>query len=72
MAIAIDPPYCGCTECLTLEYVPLNKASTHQIVAMLNGELGNNTGCVTGKELLDAVEDCNLQAYDTVFEFLVR
>lgn len=41
--IAIDPPYCGCTECLTGEYVPLDLASTEQIVAMAMAHLVNNT-----------------------------
>lgn len=43
--IAIDPPGCGCTECITGEYVPLVDATPRQITDMLAGRLGNNTGC---------------------------
>lgn len=43
--IAIDPPGCGCTECITGEYVPLINATAEQITDMLAGRLGNNTGC---------------------------
>lgn len=42
--IAIDPPNCGCTECITGEYVPLVDATPRQITDMLAGRLGNNTG----------------------------
>lgn len=41
---AIDPADCGCTECLTGEYVPLNQASREQILQLARGKLGNNTG----------------------------
>lgn len=43
-AVAIDPPNCGCTECITGEYVPLADATPRQITDMLAGRLGNNTG----------------------------
>lgn len=43
--IAIDPPNCGCTECITGEYVPLVDATPRQITDMLAGRIGNNTGC---------------------------
>lgn len=43
--LAIDPPDCGCTECITGEYVPLIDATPRQITDMLAGRLGNNTGC---------------------------
>jgi hypothetical protein len=42
--IAIDPWNCGCTECLTGEYVPLRRATGEQVAALLRGEIGNNTG----------------------------
>lgn len=42
--VAIDPPNCGCTECITGEYVPLAAATARQITDMLAGRLGNNTG----------------------------
>lgn len=41
---AVDPIDCGCTECLTGEYVPLNQADREQIKAMLQGKIVNNTG----------------------------
>ncbi|MGW3308243.1 hypothetical protein ACWDG9_16840 [Streptomyces sp. NPDC001073] len=40
--IAIDPPGCGCTECMTGEYVPLNRATPDQVAALLNGTLRNH------------------------------
>lgn len=43
--LAIDPPNCGCTECITGEYVPLIDATPRQITDMLAGRIGNNTGC---------------------------
>lgn len=42
--IAIDPVGCGCTECMTGEYVPLEDASSRDIYDMLMGYVGNNTG----------------------------
>ena len=42
--IAIDPRGCGCTECLTGEYVPLDQATSAQIALMAAGLLANNTG----------------------------
>lgn len=41
--IAIDPPGCGCTECITGEYVPLDQASDRQIADLLRGEIRDNT-----------------------------
>jgi hypothetical protein len=41
---AVDPPGCGCTECLTGEYVPLQQATGAQVAALLAGAVGNNTG----------------------------
>lgn len=40
--IAIDPPGCGCTECIIGQYKPLDWATQEQIVDMLTGRLGNN------------------------------
>lgn len=40
--IAIDPIYCGCTECGTGQYVPLNQATAEQIAAMRAGILGDH------------------------------
>lgn len=42
--IAIDPPGCGCTECIIGDYVPLDLATDEQVLAMLQGYLYNNTG----------------------------
>jgi hypothetical protein len=44
VAVAVDPPGCGCTECLTGEFVPLEQADPAQIERLLTGMLGNNTG----------------------------
>lgn len=40
---AIDPPGCGCTECLTGEYIPLDRASDQQILDLFAGRLRDNT-----------------------------
>ncbi|MGW0333540.1 hypothetical protein ACWD0J_16985 [Streptomyces sp. NPDC003011] len=40
--IAVDPPGCGCTECMTGEYVPLHRATPDQVASLLNGKLHNN------------------------------
>jgi hypothetical protein len=40
---AIDPEGCGCTECLTGEYYPLNRATPAMIRDMLAGYIANNT-----------------------------
>jgi hypothetical protein len=42
--IAIDPPDCACTECITGVYVPLVSATARQVTDMLAGRIGNNTG----------------------------
>lgn len=42
--VAIDPYGCGCTECLTGEYVPLSSARSSQVKAMLKGKLDDHTG----------------------------
>lgn len=42
--VAVDPPGCGCTECLTGEYVPLEQASGVQVARLLAGAAANNTG----------------------------
>lgn len=41
---AIDPPGCGCTECLTGEYVPLDRATPHQVGKLLRGYLRSHLG----------------------------
>lgn len=42
--IAIDPVGCGCTECITGEYMPLDLAGFWELRRLLNGKIGNNTG----------------------------
>lgn len=49
-AIAIDPAGCGCTECLTGEYVPFDLASDEQIADMIYGKIANHT-YVTNQEI---------------------
>lgn len=41
--VAIDPPGCGCTECITGEYIPLDRATDQQVAALLRGEIHDNT-----------------------------
>jgi hypothetical protein len=41
--IQIDPPGCGCTECLTGLYVPLDRATDEQVMGMLCGGISNAT-----------------------------
>jgi hypothetical protein len=43
-ATQIDPYGCGCTECLTGEYVPLNRATAEQVFALLAGDISDATG----------------------------
>ncbi|MEV6957220.1 hypothetical protein [Streptomyces sp. NPDC051183] len=42
--IAVDPPGCACTECVTGQHVPLDQATPHDMAALLGGRLRNNTG----------------------------
>jgi hypothetical protein len=41
---AVDPHGCGCTECITGQYVPLERATDRHIAALLTGHMTNNTG----------------------------
>ena len=41
--IAIDPPGCGCTECMIGQYVPLDQATGQQVLALLAGKLHDHT-----------------------------
>lgn len=41
---AIDPPDCGCTDCLIGESVPLSGASDELIRRMIRGEVTDRTG----------------------------
>lgn len=42
--MAVDPANCGCTECLTGQYMPLDQAEAQHIADMLAGNIANNTG----------------------------
>jgi hypothetical protein len=42
--IQIDPPGCDCTECITGEYIPMDRATDQQLWEMLMGKLNNATG----------------------------
>lgn len=55
MPLAIDPIGCGCTECGTGEYVPLNLASDAQLRAMFAGRVADNT-CMTPAEMVRYIE----------------
>jgi hypothetical protein len=44
LPIAIDPPGCGCTECIIGEYVPLHLATPKHMRKMLAGKILDNTG----------------------------
>jgi len=41
--VAIDPPGCGYTECLTGKYVPLDQATRQQVLELFAGRLRDNT-----------------------------
>lgn len=40
---AVDPKGCGCTECITGEYVPLELATDQQLQDLISGILENHT-----------------------------
>ncbi len=52
---AIDPPGCGCTECLTGEYVPLDQAQGQQILNLFAGRLRDNTDADTDFQVIVSV-----------------
>ncbi|MFE7135931.1 hypothetical protein ACFVIM_34275 [Streptomyces sp. NPDC057638] len=64
---AVDPPGCGCTGCITGQYVPLDRATAQDVAALLRGQLPNHTGTALrvtvvyalnpGGALADAVPD---------------
>lgn len=67
--IAIDPPGCGCTECIIGEYVPLESANDQQVLGLLTGridshlyegtevEITSTTTFAVGEKLSDAIPD---------------
>ena len=48
--IQVDPAGCGCTECITGLYVPVDIANRDQLVLAAVGVLGNASG-IAGEEL---------------------
>lgn len=48
--VQIDPAGCGCTECLTGEYVPLDRATPKQVRKLLAGKLADATSEVFSVE----------------------
>lgn len=44
MARQVDPQGCGCTECVTGEYVPLELATARQVRNLIFGTLADATG----------------------------
>lgn len=49
--IAIDPWDCGCTECITGEYVPLRYATDDNMADLIAGRLRNNLNTGTDLEI---------------------
>lgn len=49
--IAVDPWDCGCTECITGEYVALRMADDEQIADLIAGRLRNNLNSGTELEI---------------------
>lgn len=41
---AIDPPGCGCTECITGIYRPIDQANDDELIAMILDEIPNHSG----------------------------
>lgn len=41
--LAIDPRGCGCTECLTGEYVPIDEADAEQIRQLMLGRIADHS-----------------------------
>jgi hypothetical protein len=51
--IQIDPRGCGCTECITGLYVPLEHATVSQLLKAAHGLMSNATGLdASGLELI--------------------
>lgn len=42
--LAIDPPGCGCTECIVGQYRPLQNATEAELRALAAGKLRDHTG----------------------------
>ncbi|WP_159599434.1 hypothetical protein [Agromyces humi] len=54
--IAIDPPGCGCTECIVGEYRPFDHATAGELYLLLTGELGDNVGYISAGEISDEID----------------
>lgn len=61
--LAIDPPGCGCTECLTGEYRPLQDATDDDIRALFAGEINDNTSERWDVEQTSSWEDEGFSVY---------
>lgn len=48
---AIDPPDCGCTECIVGEYVPVRSANAADVARMFTGDASNHTGMDVALEI---------------------
>jgi hypothetical protein len=57
--IAVDPWDCGCTECITGEYVPLRYATDENIADLLAGRLRSHLNDGTRLEITTAREMFN-------------
>jgi len=49
--LRIDPPNCGCTDCLTDRSVPLNVEDQHQLEMLYEGEYTNATGYQIARDI---------------------
>jgi hypothetical protein len=63
--VQVDPHGCACTECLTGQYVPLDRARPEHIAALLTGEMSDATGekftlAVVTPDYLSGREDCTV------------
>lgn len=57
--IAVDPWDCGCTECITGEYVALRYATDENIADLLAGRLRNNLNSGTELAVMTTYETEN-------------
>lgn len=68
---AIDPPGCGCMECITGEYVPLDSPYINEVFeAILNGEITPRNNQNNGTLIIYRMS--NGRIYDTIDSRLVR
>lgn len=68
---AIDPPGCGCMECITGEYVPLDSPYINEVFeAILNGEITPRNNQNNGTLIIYRMS--NGRIYDTIDSRMVR